>query len=63
MKWLGISFMIIGGIVALSAIPGIPLSTISIGPITISGVNQLDATRIAVGAVLFFLGLTAYKKK
>ena len=63
MKWLGISFMVIGGIAVLSAIPGIPLSAIEIGPLQISGVDQLDATRIAVGAVIFFLGLTAYKKR
>lgn len=63
MKWLGITFMVIGGIAVLSAFPGIPLSAISIGILNITGINSLDATRLAVGAILFFLGLTAYNKK
>ncbi len=63
LKWLGIGFMILSGFVVLAAFPGTPLSTISIGPLKVTGIDTVSATKIAVGAVLFFLGLTAYKKR
>ena len=63
MKLLGILFIIIGGIAILSAFPGSPTSVVSIGPIKITDVDQLDATRIAVGAVLSIIGTIIYKKK
>ena len=63
MKWLGIIFMLMGVLAVISAFPGVPLSTVNIGPLEFRGVDAPDVTQMAVGAVLFFLGMTAYKRR
>jgi hypothetical protein len=63
LKILGIVLMILGGAAVILAFPMGLQSVVSVGSIQISGVNEISATRIAVGVVLFVLGLLAYNKK
>ncbi len=56
---IGIILMAIGAVVVLSALPILPFSIVEIGVIK-AEVSPMDSTRIAVGSVIFVLGLLAY---
>lgn len=51
--------MLLGLFVILSALPLIPASIVQVGPI-VTEVSPINATRIAVGSVIFVLGLITY---
>ena len=54
LKVLGIVFMILGGLVIL---------VVSVSPLKLARIDQLNITRILVGIVLFYLGYYAYKRR
>jgi len=54
---LGILIMVIGAGVTL-----IPLSTVTVGPVSITGISPFSAALLFVGAVILASGLTAYFK-
>ena len=57
----GVVLMIVGIMVIISAVPLLPLSVVSVGPIT-AEVSEFSATRIIIGVVLVALGFISYKK-
>ena len=60
LKILGIILMILGVGAIFSAFPGVPASIISVGPITVTEVSEVSATRIIIGVIIFLLGLVVY---
>jgi len=60
LKILGIILMILGVGAIFSAFPGVPMSIISVGPITVTEILEVSATRIIIGAIVFVLGLVVY---
>jgi uncharacterized membrane protein AbrB (regulator of aidB expression) len=62
LKIFGMILMIVGIVVILSALPGIPYlaSMVSVGPITVTEVSEISATRMITGVIVFVLGLVAY---
>jgi hypothetical protein len=62
-QWLGLALVIFGILVAVYGIQGIPLSTISIGPVTISDIPPRSAAAIGVGIVLVLIGLYQFSRR
>lgn len=54
LKVLGIVFMILGGLVIL---------VVSVSPLKLARIDQLNITRMVVGIVLFYLGYYVYKRR
>jgi hypothetical protein len=65
LKIFGMIVMIAGVAAILSALPmsGLALATLTAGPITATGVSEVNETRIIIGVILFILGLVAYLGK
>ncbi len=57
---IGIIIIVISAIILFSAFPFIEQSTISVGPVSVTDVPPISATRIAIGAVGIILGLVVY---
>lgn len=62
LKIIGIILMLLGVVIILTALPPIQLAIVKIGIIE-TEVSEIDAIRIAVGSVIFILGLIAYLGK
>lgn len=62
LKIFGIVLMVLATIIVISVLPILPQSIVSLGELSIE-VSEFSATRLAVGVILFFLGLWAYKSK
>lgn len=60
LKIFGLILMIIGSGLIISVAPLVPASVVSVGPITVTGISEFNATRMISGVILFILGLVAY---
>jgi hypothetical protein len=54
---LGIVIMVCGAGVA-----SVPLSTVTVGPVSITGISPFSAALLFVGAVILAFGITVYLK-
>lgn len=61
-EYVGWGLVALGVIIVLSALPLIQQSIVSVGPVS-ADVSEINATRIIVGVVIFFLGLVLVGSK
>lgn len=54
-EYFGWGLIVLGVLIVLSALPLLPQSIVSVGPVS-AEVSQVSSTRIIVGVVVFFLG-------
>lgn len=48
--------------VAGAGVSSLPLSSVSVGPVSVTGISPFSAAFLFVGAVIFVLGITVYLK-
>lgn len=60
LKIIGIILMVIGGVIIFLAFPTIDQSVIKIGPVEVTDVPPISATRLLIGVVCVILGLFVY---
>ena len=60
LKIIGIIIIVVGAIVLFSAFPLIQQSVISFGPMEVTDVPPISATRIVIGFIGIILGLVVY---
>ncbi len=63
LKIIGIILIIVGAIILFSAFPLFPQSVVQVGPVKVTDVPQISATRILIGVIGIILGLVIYYGK
>lgn len=63
LKIIGIILIIVGAIILFSAFPLIQQSIVQVGPVKVTDVPPISATRILIGVVGIILGLVIYYGK
>jgi len=60
LKIIGIILIVIGALILFSAFPLVQQSIVSFGPVEVTDVPPISATRILIGIVGIILGLVIY---
>ena len=60
LKIVGIIIIIVSAIILFSAFPFVQQSVISFGPLEVTDIPQVSATRIAIGVIGIILGFVVY---
>ena len=63
LKIIGIIIIVVSAIILFSAFPLIQQSIVQVGPVKVTDVPLISATRILIGAVGIILGLVVYHGK
>jgi len=63
LKIIGIVIIVISAIILFGAFPLIQQSIVQVGPVKVTDVPPISATRILIGAVGIILGLVVYHGK
>ncbi len=63
LKIIGIIMIVVGAIILFSAFPLIQQSVVSFGPVEVTDVPPISATRILIGTIGIILGLVVYHGK